>query len=517
MPEEAVRVCVIDLGTNSFHAVIVDVHPNGAFEQVDRLKEMVHLGEGSLEGGRLSEEAMERAFTALERICLLARGWGAHEFVADATSALREAENGGVFIERVRRELDLVVRPIAGTREADLIYRGVRHAVDLETPALIVDVGGGSVECIVGDRAQAPFAESLKLGAARMTERFVTTDPISEAEGRALRAHYREMLQPVFEACRQQDVRRLVGSSGTMESLAAVCARRRGRGGESIFQQQYPVEEMRATARWVARASRAEREASDGIEPHRVEQIAAGAALVEVLLDVLPIEAVQVSPYALREGMVVDFIERNEPRIRQLAPLSGGVRRRSVVELGFRFDWEEEHARHVARSALALFDACRPLLPGYGDAERELLEYAALLHDLGYHISHQQHHRHSQYLIGHADLHGFSAEEVQLIALVARYHRGEDPSAAHTAFAALGAEQRERVRHLSALLRLAEALDRGHFQNVQALDASLTDEALVLALETKGDPQLETWAVEQSRALFEEVFGRVVEVEVLEC
>ena len=519
--ETPVRVCVIDLGTNSFHAVIVDVHPGGAFEWVDRLKEMVHLGEGrSLEGGRLTEAAMTRAFEALERIQLLARGWEAWEIVACATSALREAENGGAFIERVRRELGLVVRPISGAREAELIYRGVRHAVDLRgAPALVVDIGGGSVECVVGDGETAHFAESLKLGAARMTARFGKSDPLSEEDGAAIRAHYREALGGVRAACREQGGRRLVGSSGTMESLAAVCARRQGRGGESIFQQAYPAEAFAEGAAWVARASRAEREACDQIEPRRVEQIPAGAVLVDVLLEMIPeIEEVLVSPYALREGMVVDFIDESRERIRRLAPL-GGVRERSVVELGMRFGWEEAHARHVAASALQLFDAVRPLFPKNGRdalaADRELLEYAALLHDVGYHVSHRRHERHAQYLIEHSDLHGFTGREVTLLALTARYHRGDAPSEEKDAsFAALSEADRARVRRLAALLRVAEALDRSHLQNVEGLRATLTDDMLALALESNGDSRLEGWAVEQNRALFEEVFGREI---VLEC
>lgn len=512
-----VRVCVIDLGTNSFHAIVVDVHPEGAFQTVDRLKEMVHLGEGaSLEGGRLTDAAMERGFEALEHIQLLARGWEVREFVACATSALREAANGGAFIERVRRELGLVVRPISGEREAKLIYRGVRHAVDLAEPALVVDIGGGSVECVVGNREEAYFATSLKLGAARMTDCFAKSGSLSEADAGELRAHYRAALDEVRAACRERGVRGLVGTSGTMESLAAVCAHRQGRGGESIFQHAYSAQSFGEAARWVAQASEAKRIACDQIEDRRVPQIPAGAVLVQELLEALPeAKEVRVSPYALREGMVVDFIEKSRARLRRLAPL-GDVRRRSVVELGMRFGWEEAHARHVAGSALRLFDAARLLMPGSEatDADRELLEYAALLHDVGYHISHREHEKHAQYLIEHSPLHGFSGREVRLLALVARYHRGARPSCENSAFEALATEDQARVRRLAALLRLAEALDRSHLQSLDALHATLTDEALRLSLQTdEGDLRLECWAVRQNRTLFEEVFGRGVVVE----
>jgi exopolyphosphatase/guanosine-5'-triphosphate,3'-diphosphate pyrophosphatase len=513
-----VRICVVDLGTNSFHAVVVDVHADGTFESVDRLKEMVHLGEGtSLGGGRLTEDAMDRGFEALRRIQLLARSWEVREFVTCATSALREAENGGAFIERVRRELGLIVRPVSGEREAELIYRGVRHAVDLAEPALVADIGGGSVECVVGGRAEAHFAESLKLGAARMTARFGKSDPLSGADAEALRAHYREALGSVRAACREQGVRRLVGTSGTMESLAAVCAHRQGRGPTDIFQQTYPAEAFAEAARWVAQASEAERRACKQIEDRRVAQIPAGAVLAQELIGALPeAREVCVSPYALREGLVVDFIAERRARLRRLAPL-GDVRRRSVVERGMRFGWDEAHARHVAGSALRLFDVARPLMPAgekETEADRELLEYAALLHDVGYHISPREHEKHSQYLIEHSRLHGFREREVRLLALVARYHRGPVPSDDHTAFAALEEGDRARVRRLAALLRLAEALDRSHLQSLETLHATLTDEALCLSLESDADDlRLERWAVQQSHALFEEVFERAVRVE----
>mgnify|MGYP006303683067 FL=1 len=186
-PSEPVRICVVDLGTNSFHAVIVDAYPNGSYKVVDRMKEMVRLGQSGLANNRLPEDAMQRGLQALKRIYLLARGWDAREYLAYATSAIREARNGGQFIERVKREVGLRIRAISGKQEAELIYLGVRRAVDLTEPSLIVDIGGGSVEFIVYDGTTSVFATSLKLGAARMTERFVTEDPLSDEEITALR------------------------------------------------------------------------------------------------------------------------------------------------------------------------------------------------------------------------------------------------------------------------------------------------------------------------------------------
>ena len=506
-----VRICVIDLGTNSFHAVIVDAHPNGSYQVVDRMKEMVRLGARGLSSGLLPEDAMDRGMKALKRIDLLARGWDTREYLAFATSAIREAENGGAFIERVRKEIGLRIRPISGEQEATLIHYGVERAVDMPESSLIVDIGGGSVEFIVVDGGSPAYATSLKLGAARMTERFVTTDPLAGEERSALRNHYAETIDDVVAACREHGVTTLVGSSGTAKSLARVCVDRAGDKTRSIFQQDLATSDYRDALTWVLDSAAGERTAHPAIDPKRVDQIGAGALLMDTILDRVPdIAAIKTSPNALREGMVVHFIYDNYARLQRMAPFRD-VRRRSVHEIAFRFDWEERHAQHVAATAGFLFDVCRPIYDG-PDSDAELMEYAALLHDIGYHISHADHQKHSRYLIRNADLQGFQPDEIKILSLVARYHRKAFPKKKHKHYRKLPAAQKKRVRQMAALLRIAEGLDRSHFQNVIALRVTLTDEALELAVETKGDPQLEMWAAEGEGALFEEVFDREVRV-----
>ena len=507
-----VRVCVIDLGTNSFHAVIVDAHPNGSFQVVDRMKEMVRLGQHGLSAQTLPDDAMERGLRALERIHLLARGWDAREFLAFATSAIREATNGGEFIRRVRQEIGLRIRPISGEQEADLIRQGVQRAVDLPDPTLLLDIGGGSVEFIVVVRGENVFATSLKLGAARMTERFVTSDPLSSDDHAALRAQITEALAPVVAACEEHGVSSVVGSSGTLKSLARVALEEAGGDQQTVFQHTLSTSAVQTALDWVIASTSDERIAHPAIDPKRVDQIGAGAVLLDTILDALPsVESFRASPNALREGMVVHFIDTNYTRIQQIAPFRD-PRRRSVHEIAYRFQWEERHAQHVAATATFLFDVCRPLYDGPA-SDAELLEYAALLHDVGYLLSHAKHHKHSRYLIRHADLQGFQGAEIRMMSLVARYHRGADPNVDHRHFADLSAGQQRRVCQLAALLRIAEGLDRSHFQNVTALRAQLDQEALRLQVTTKADPQLEVWSGEEEGALFESVFDRGIEVE----
>ena len=506
-----VRVCVIDLGTNSFHAIIVDVHPNGSYQVVDRLKEMVRLGAEGLDANRLPDDAMERGIKALTRIKLLAEGWDAREYLSYATSAIREARNGGAFIRRAREELGLRVRTISGEREAGLIFRGVSRTEDFAESSLLVDIGGGSVEFIVVDNDTDVYRASLKLGAARMTEQFVTTDPLSEDEQARMRAHFKAELSEVAAAARAHGVTTIVGSSGTMKSLVRTTQAQQGEGDRRPFQRDFPVAQVRSALRWVMQATADEREAHPAIEPRRVDQIGAGAVLLDTLCAGLPsVASVRVSRNALREGMVAHFIDTNYARLQHMASFRD-PRRRSVHEIAYRFHWEEAHAQHVAATATFLFDLCRPLYEGPA-SDAELLEYAALLHDVGYLVTHDEHHAHSHYLIEHADLQGFQSHEVSLMALAAGYHRGPFPDASDDAFGALSSERQQRVRQMAGLLRVAEGLDRGHFQNVAAMRARLTDSALHLFLATEGDPQLEVWAAEEEGALFETAFARALHV-----
>ncbi len=510
-PASPVRVCVIDLGTNSFHAIIVDAHPNGSYQVVDRLKEMVRLGADGLDANRLPDNAMDRGMKALKRIKLLAEGWDTREYLSYATSAIREARNGGAFIQRAREELGLRIRTIRGEREAQLIFQGVSRTEDFAEPSLLVDIGGGSVEFIVVDNDTDVYSASLKLGAARMTERFVTTDPLSEDDQARMRAHFKAELAGVFDACREHGVTTIVGSSGTMKSLLRAAKTQRGDETTAPFQQNFPVAEVRHALRWVMQAPAEEREAHPAIEPRRVDQIGAGAVLLDTLCAGLPsVQSVRVSRNALREGMVAHFIATNYTRLQQMASFRD-PRRRSVHEIAYRFHWEEAHAQHVAATATFLFDLCRPLYDGPA-SDAELLEYAALLHDVGYLVTHDEHHEHSHYLIEHADLQGFQSHEVSIMALAARYHRGPFPAPSDDAFGVLSPERQQRVRQLAGLLRVAEGLDRGHFQNVIALRARLVDAALHLFLATKGDPQLEVWSAKEEGRLFEKAFDRTLHV-----
>ncbi len=512
-PVDALRLCVIDLGSNSFHALVVDAFPDATFVERAKRKEMVKLGAKGFNAHRLTDAAMDRGSAAMGRIRTLAESWGVSGYLACATSAIREASNGGEFIERIRQETGIEARTITGEIEARLIYIAVRHAVDLSETSLLVDVGGGSTEFIVANRSRAFFVTSLPLGAQRLTERFVSTDPVSREEFRAMRDHVRSSLSDVLAAARRRGVKRVVGSAGTLVSLATATAASYGDPHLSVFDQTLDALQVRETTRRIMKADRAERVANPGVSSKRAAQIVAGAVLLDVVLKDLAIERFVVSPESLREGILLDYLARERKWVRRLAPFRSR-RREAVYEFGMRLRFEREHAERVAAFALTLFDATRPL-HRRGEEARDLLEFAALLHDVGYAVSRHAHHKHSAYLIQEAGLAGFTPDETALMAVVARYHRFGTPKPEHEAFHRLDATRRRLALQLAALLRLANGLDRGHLGTVRGIDATLDREALRLGLHANGDAALELWAASLGSDLFTQQFGRRVEMGVV--
>jgi exopolyphosphatase / guanosine-5'-triphosphate,3'-diphosphate pyrophosphatase len=518
-----VRLAAIDVGSNSIHMVIAQVDADGGLTTLWRLKEMVGLGRISFPSRRLSMEAMDRAVATLRRFQQETQRRQCEKVIAVATSAVREAENGGDFVARIRRDLRLPLRVISAREEARLIYLGVRHAMgwtgQRDGSALIVDVGGGSVEFIVADGGKPALLESRKLGAARMTARYVKSDPIGEDDLHALLKHYDAELAPLCERILPLRPKLAIGTSGTMETLATMCHGLGGQAGNGQTMPEGVVGWIRAKplARVVSRLleSRSkDRARMEGLDDKRQDQIVAGALLVHELFGRLKLEEMALCRAAMREGILVDYISRHLPdlRVRRQVP---DPRRRSILDLARRCDWRQEHSEHVAALAVGLFDALRSL-HGLGRRQRELIEYACLLHDIGWHIAAKGHQKHSMYLILNGGLKGFSDEEVRIIANIARYHRKSEPTEDHELFAALSPKSRQVVRVGAAILRIADGLDRTHCKAITRLRARIGKNKIRLLLEGRGDMELELWAARRKMRLFTEVFDRSIAFECVE-
>ncbi len=510
------RIAAIDIGTNSVHMLIVRVREDLSFEVVDREKAMVRLGAGGLGGRELTNDAMTAALQALTKFARLAESHGVDQILAGATSATREARNGGEFLSRIARTTGIQARVISGTEEARLIHLAAVYGVDVGSGrAVVIDIGGGSVEITLGTGTTVQLARSFKLGAIRLTERFVTSEPLARRDERRLEAHITREVRRHLSQITAAGFDRVIGTSGTILSLGALAGAagaRRGRTSD-LRHLRVGAKPLHRLRRQLVGTRLEERLAMPGMDPRRADLIVAGSVLLDTLLQMLGASDLTLCDLALREGMILDYVRTHRQHIAHIDQIPD-VRRRSTLELAERCNYVEPHARQVARLSLALFDQSRAV-HGLTDRERELLEFAALMHDIGVHISYPRHHRHSQYLIENGDLRGFEPDEITVMGLVARYHRRGTPKAAHPEYAGLSGPLRRTVRVLAAILRLAENLDRSHSQVIQGLELADAGELYHLRVQTVADAELEIWAAHRYSGPLERVLGKSIRLETI--
>jgi exopolyphosphatase/guanosine-5'-triphosphate,3'-diphosphate pyrophosphatase len=507
------KIAAIDIGTNSVHMIVVRVRPDFSFEVIDREKEMVRLGAGGLDGRALTAGAMHAALQALGKFRRLADSYGVDEIVAGATSATREAENGGDFLHAIVEQTGIRARVITGPEEARLIHLAAAYGIDLGGGAgVVIDIGGGSTEITFGTATDVKLARSFKIGVIRLTERFVTADPIDPAAERRLVKHVtREVGAHIAQIARRR-VARVIGTSGTIVSLGTLAAADGGALAQDVRNLRVPARAIHRLRKKLVAMDQRERLQMPGMDPRRADLSVAGAILIDTMLDLLGVDELTLCDLALREGLVLDYIQRNQAQIAQAGHYPD-IRRRSVVELGERCHYWSDHAQQVARLGLAFFDQTRPI-HGLGTREREWLEYGALLHDIGVHISYEGHHKHSYYLIKHGDLRGFEPEEIEVIGLVARYHRRGTPRKSDPEYAALSKPLRRVVRLLSAFTTIAEGLDRSHAQVVSGIHVQDRAPDLHVRIEAAADAELEVWAANRHLPPLEKVLGKPVRLEL---
>ena len=514
---ESLRLAAIDVGSNSIHMIVAQIDPDGGVTTLWRMKEPTGLGRLSFPSRRINDEAMGRALATLGRFKHAAQSRSAEKVVAVATSAVREARNGGDLIERAWRQHRVRIRVVAAREEARLIYLGARHAGCFgdrpDEPGLLLDVGGGSAEVIVGTNERAMVLESRKLGAARMTAKFVATDPPADAEVGAMREHYRRELAPLMgSAVAAAGPVRVIGTSGTLENVAAMCAAVGKGGGDPKVIEPKRLDKLVSQLTKLGRERRAE---FPGLDAQRKDQIVAGVVLVQELFNALDaaglekLRKIEICGAALREGILVDYVERKLPamQIRREVP---DPRRRSVLDLCRRSGWHKDHSEQVTFLTLRLFDELGGL-HGLGPMDRELIEYAALMHDVGWFIGGKGHHKHSAYLIRHGKLKNFTDEEVEVMADLARYHRKAHPKKKHAPYAALPPRARRTVDVGAALLRVADGLDRSHAAVIRDLSVKVSPKRVRVELDARADAELEVWGATRKADWFESVFGRPVE------
>ncbi|MGB3614006.1 MAG: Ppx/GppA phosphatase family protein [Elainellaceae cyanobacterium] len=512
-------IAAIDVGTNSIHLVVAQIQPElPSFHIIAKEKDTVRLGDRDPETGNLTQEAMDRGLAALRRCRDLANSMNAEEIIAVATSAVREAPNGNDFIQNVEQQLGLSIDLISGEEEARRIYLGVLSGMELnQKPHVVIDIGGGSTELILGDGHKPRFLSSTKVGAVRLTREFVHHDPPTGSEAAYLEAFIHGKLERSIEelqCCLQPDETiQLVGTSGTIEALATIHAYESlGAAPATLNGYRIPFTDLQTIVKRLQNLKMGDRRDLPGLSERRAEIIVAGAMVLQEAMVLLRADSVIICERALREGVVVDWMLAHN-LIADRLEYQSSVRQRSVSNLARKYQINLEHSGRVARFALSLFDQARQLgLHKWDDTDRELLWAAAMLHNCGHFVSHSAHHKHSYYLIRHGGLLGFTEVQIEAIANLARYHRKSQPKKKHENYRSLPSKEwRQRIDQLSAILRLAIALDRRQIGAIRQLHCELSSDAKTLTLQLHpsipGDScSLEMWSLNYKKDCFESEF-----------
>jgi exopolyphosphatase/guanosine-5'-triphosphate,3'-diphosphate pyrophosphatase len=501
-----VRIAAFDLGSNSFHLLVADVHPDGSFEPITTDKEMLRLGSRVASTGEIGPAGAEAAVDVIRRFKAMAESQKADEVVACATAAFREASDSLAVVDLIESETGVKVRVISGREEAQLIFGAVRSSVVIDPgPAMALDLGGGSLEVMVGDSRGLDWATSLKLGVARLTTEYVRSDPPSGGDCRRMTSAVTKAFAKVLPEVKARKPRLAIGSSGTLETLISLCAGLRGGSVPvSVNQLSVMTRDLESLTRSLVGMTSEERAELPGVDARRADLLPAGALLLITVLDMVGLDRIVGCAWALREGMVLDAIGHHTRE--EFDPDPKAIRRESVLGLCRRCGWNEVHSTKVARLATELFDGMAKIHDLTPD-DRELLELGSLMHDIGEHVSKDGHERHTAYLIQNGRLRGFAPEEIDVLACLGRFHKRGTPKASFEPYARMRPSDQRRVNQLIAILQVADGLDRSHGGPVQGVDVFANESVVEVVVRADDDIDLELWGLRRKREFFERVFG----------
>jgi len=490
------RVAAIDIGTNSIHLLIAEVDEQlRSFGVLLAEKATTRLGERDPVSGDLSAEAMERAFRTLRHDCQLAESHSVEQIVTAATSAVREAPNGGHFLQTLQEQLGLEVDLVSGPEEARLIYLGVLSGMAFgERPHAIIDIGGGSTELVLADGSDARVLTSTRIGAVRLQREFCQPDPLPPERRGFLQAYIQGAMDPAVaelkKALRAGETIQLVGTSGTAMALAALAAAEDPTPPLKLQGYRLSKERIDQLVARLLLMTPEQRRGLTAINERRAEIIVPGALILQTTMAMLGARDLLVCDRALREGLIVDWMLRNQ-LLGDRFSFQSSIRERTVLHLARQFGVDLERADRVAGHALSLYDQTRGVLHDDDGEGRQLLWAAAQLHTCGKSINISAYHKHTWYLIRNGELLGYSQTEHLMVAAIARYHRRSLPKKRHESWQLItGREQRRCVAGMALLLRLAAALDRRPAAVIEAIRVRPGDGADAQVLELELQPRL---------------------------
>lgn len=500
------KLAAIDIGSNSIKTIVVDAVSAASFTVLARDKESVRLGHGTLANHQLSPDAIARAVDTIRRFRQLAESRGAERIYAVATATVRAADNSAEFIETVEKETGVHIEIISGIEEARLI--GLAAVYTLQSDSLLnIDIGGGSTELSVMKDGLPVKLFSMKLGAVGLTDKFFTTDPPKPREIKDLQAEIVLATERPTRELGEIKWKDASGTSGTILSLGVIFENIGGEKGGQIIE----LNALEKLNEKLSLLNVEQRKELPGVSKQRAEIVVAGGQILAGVMRALKIRKLTTCAFALREGVVIDRLQKLEVALHPPVSDLQDPRLLGVLALGKRFGYEKEHSLQIARLAEIIFDEIAPK-HNLSKSLRVLLSAAAILHDIGYYISHESHHKHSQYLIKHSELTGFSEEEREIIGYLTRYHRGSMPKEKHLEFAALSPSTQDIIWKLGGILRLADALDRSYDSRVKNLKCKAENGKFSIKLESDKSCEREILAAAQKSDMFETTFNCKLEI-----
>jgi exopolyphosphatase / guanosine-5'-triphosphate,3'-diphosphate pyrophosphatase len=506
------NLAAIDIGTNSIHMVIVKVTSGQSYEVLVQEKEMVKLGVGVFANKMLSQRAFDAGIETISRYVQLADEYGVEHIITAATSATREAKNGREFLDRLIQDVGLHPQMISGKEEARLIFLAVRKAIDLRKEnAMVIDIGGGSTEIVIGNKDAVLFKKSLKLGVLRLLDREGEATKLSKPGQELLQEHIREVAQQTMEEAVLVGYSKVIGTSGTIRTLGEAALERRDVNiVQSVNAEVVKVKDLDKIVGKLLGLPPERRAEIKGINENRVDAIHLGGLLLLELLKMAGVKEITLSDASLREGLIIDYLEKNGLKFGDLIE-GKDIRERSSLLLATRYDTDIQENKHVCNLALQLFDQLKDLHQMNVEA-RDLLQNACLIYDIGLFVNFQDYHKHSAYLILNGRLRGFNNEERIILSLLARYHRKVGPKMKHKVFKQLQAKERDLVRVLSGILRIAVGLDKTKNQWVESVHCILNAENIEIRIFGDATMDLEIWEAQRFSDVLSKSLGRRVTV-----
>jgi len=497
------RFAAIDVGSNASRLHIVEANEPGHLSPYRALRIPVRLGHSVFQTGRLDAETLEASVAAMRRFAATMEEARVERYRAVVTASARSAENADELIHRTRDEAGIRLDVVDGSEEARLVALAVSSKVPLAGHCLLADLGGGSFELSESDDSTRGFMVSLPIGTVRLLEAFLSGgEPVDPRQDRLVREYVDRLLAPHRRKLRRRPWDKVIGTGGNFVALAQLCPA--AGDGPAI-----DLNAARALLAEMGPLSAAERALEWSLNEDRADVIVPALYTVVALGDLAGVSRMDAPGVGLKEGIVEELVEKHfrvwdydAERDKLLA---------GALHLGRRYHFDERHGLAVADMACQLFDALAKL-HHLGAEDRAILRLAAVLHDVGDFINPGSHHKHSQYIIENSELMGLPAAQRGLTAAVARYHRRALPSTRHAGFRSLSEEDRTRVKSLAAILRVADALDRGHLGKVDELTVRVKRSSVLLELSTDVDTALEEWTVGRKADLFEQVFQRTVRI-----